>query len=191
MNKTQCETQSESKFKKESIELIKKKDEQISALTKEKDEYIDKWKRALAELENYRKRSEKQLEDTRKFALENILYRLLSVVDNFERALVHIKDSNSTDNLKQGIEIIYKEFKNLLNNYGVKRIDVLGKEYDPHFHEALEMVNHKHHKGESIKHIVIEEILAGYTFHNRLLRPAKVKISDSEKIEEPKMTSPR
>ena len=188
MNKTQSETRSENRLKKESTELIKKKDEQISALTKEKEEYIDKWKRALAELENYRKRSEKQLEDTRKFAIEDILYKLLSVVDNFERALAHIKDSNSTDNLKQGIEIIYKEFKNLLDNYGVKHIDVLGKEYDPHSHEALEMVNQKHNKEEkSNKHIVVEEILPGYTLHNRLLRPAKVKISDSEKIEEPKM----
>ena len=193
MDKTQSETSSESKLKKESALLIQKKDEQISALTKEKDEYIDKWKRALAELENYRKRSEKQLEETRKFAIENVLYKLLSVVDNFERALVHIGNSNSTDTLKQGVEMIYKELRNLLNQYGVKPIDALGKEYDPNFHEALEIVNQQHHKKEKNKgndkhiHIVVKEILPGYTFHNRLLRPAKVKISDSVKTEEPKM----
>ncbi len=185
-------TQSESKAKKEITELVQEKDDQISALTKEKEEYIDKWKRSLAELENYRKRSEKQLEETKRFSLENVLYQLLSIVDNFERALSHIENSNSNPNntLKQGVEMIYKELKNLLNQHGVKPIEALGKNYDPNLHEALEVVNKKHSKEEkskSNKHIVVEEILPGYTFHNRLLRPAKVKISDSEKTEEPKM----
>lgn len=182
--------QSEDKQKKESTELVQKKDEQISALIKEKEEYIDKWKRALAELENYRKRSERQLEETRKFAIENILYKLLSVMDNFERALAHIKSSNSNNALRQGVDMIYKELRNLLNQYGVKPIQALGKEYDPKFHEALEIFNQKDNKGEKgkdNKHIVMEEILPGYIFHNRLLRPAKVKISDSKQTEEPKM----
>lgn len=172
----------DSKTRKELL----KKDKQIHALNKEKEEYIDKWKRALAELENYRKRSEKQLEETKKFAREDILYKLLSIVDNFERALVHIGNSNSIDSLKTGVEMIYKELRNLLNQYGVKRIEALGKNYDPNFHEALEIVNQKHNKEREVsKHTVVEEILPGYTFHNRLLRPAKVKISG--KIEEPKI----
>ncbi len=179
-------TQSGIKARKELLELVQKKDDQICVLSKEKEDYADKWKRALAELENYRKRSEKQLEETRKFALENILYKLLSVVDNFERALAHIGNSNSIDSLKTGVEMIYKELRNLLSQYGVKPVDALGKEYDPNFHEALEMVDQQHNKeGEGNKHIVVEEILPGYTFHNRLLRPAKVKIA--EKIEEPKV----
>jgi molecular chaperone GrpE len=170
-------TKSESKTK----DLVAK----VNKLSREKEEYIDKWKRALAELENYRKRSEKHIEDTKKFALENILYELLSVVDNFERALLHIENSDSIDTLKTGVEMIYKEIRNLLNRYGVERIDSLGKEYDPNFHEAIEMIDQKHDKEKkSNEHIVVEEILPGYTIHNRLLRPAKVKISDSEKMEE-------
>ena len=127
-------TQSEIKTRKELLELVQKKDDQICVLSKEKEDYADKWKRALAELENYRKRSEKQLEKTKKFAREDILYKLLSVVDNFERALAHIGNSNSTDSLKTGVEMIYKELTNLLNQYGVKRIEVLGKDYDHSFH---------------------------------------------------------
>jgi len=176
----------ENKAKKESIDLQHKKDEQISALIKEKEEYIDKWKRALAELENYRKRSEKHCEDTRKFALEDILYKLLSVLDDFDRAFVHMKNTKSIDTIKQGVEMIHKELKDLLNQYGVKHIDVIGKEYDPRSHEALEVIRHKHSKGENDKHTVLEEILPGYTLHNRLLRPAKVKISAPEKTEEDK-----
>ncbi len=184
MNKTK----SESKAQKELMESVQKKDDEIHRLNKEKEQYIDKWKRALAELENYRKRSERQLEDTRKFATENILYQLLSILDDFDRAIAHMKDTKSTDTIKSGVEMIHKELKNLLNQYGVKHIDVLGKGYDPNFHEALEIVNQKHNKEEkSNKHVVVEEILPGYTFHNRLLRPAKVKISDSKKTEEPKM----
>lgn len=181
MDKIKLETKADnSKARKELLELIQKKDDQINVLSKEKDEYIDKWKRALAELENYRKRTEKRLEETSKFALENILYQLLSVVDNFERALLHIGNSNSTDTLKQGVELIYKELKNLLTQHGVKPIEALGKEYDPKFHEALEAIHQKHNKeGQDGKHIVVEEILPGYTFHNRLLRPAKVKISEN------------
>jgi molecular chaperone GrpE len=179
MNKTHYE----SKTKKELIELERKKNEQISALIKEKEEYIDKWKRALAELENYRKRNEKQLDEIKKFAIDNILYQLLSMADNFDRALAHINVSDSEKSLKQGIEMIYKELKNLFNQQGVKPIEALGKEYDPNFHEALEMI-HGENKGNGNKYIVVEEVLPGYTLHNRLLRPAKVKVA--EKKEEPK-----
>lgn len=176
----------EDKTKKETTELIRKKEERISALVKEKEEYIDKWKRALAELENYRKRSEQKLEETRKFALEDILYQLLGIVDDFQRALIHIENSNSIDVLKQGVDMIYKQLRKLLNQYGVKSIEALGKEYDPNFHEALEVVEQKHSKEEkSNRHIVVEEVLPGYTFHDRLLRPAKVKVSDSPKTKEP------
>ncbi|MDD5454779.1 MAG: nucleotide exchange factor GrpE, partial [Candidatus Ratteibacteria bacterium] len=159
------------------------KDAQISALIKEKEEYIEKWKRALAELENYRKRSEKQCEETRKFALEDILYKLLHILDDFDRALAHMKDAQSLDAIKQGVELIHKELKDLLGQYGVKHIDVVGKEYDPHSHEALEI---KHSKEAGDKHTVLEEILPGYILHNRLLRPAKVKISAPPKAEESK-----
>lgn len=181
MNKTHHE----SKIKKEQIGLEHKKDEQIATLAKEKEEYIDKWKRALAEMENYRKRNEKQLEEIKKFAVENILYQLLSVADNFDRALAHINASTSENAVKQGIEMIYKELKNLLAQNGVKPIDALGKDYDPNFHEALEMLRKGNNENGS-KYIVVEEVLPGYTLHNRLLRPAKVKIA--ERKEEPKIT---
>ncbi|MBU0533268.1 MAG: nucleotide exchange factor GrpE [Candidatus Omnitrophica bacterium] len=179
MNKTRHE----SKTRKELINLERKKDEQISALMKEKEEYIDKWKRVLAELENYRKRNEKQRDEIKKFALENVLYQLLSVKDNFDRALAHISTSDSDNAVRQGVEMIYKEFKNLLTQQGVKSIKALGKEYDPKLHEALEMI-HEEKKGNWNKYIVVEEVLPGYTLHDRLLRPAKVKVA--EKKEEPK-----
>lgn len=181
----------EDKTKKDMAELIRKKDEQISALKKEKEEYTDKWMRALAEMENYRKRAEKQREEAKKFALEEILYQLLTVADNFDRALAHIGDAKSNDNIKEGIEMIYKELNNLFIRHGVKKLQALGKDYDPNFHEALEVVEEKHNKeGRSIadKHVVIEEILPGYTLYDRLLRPAKVKVSGSEKTEKPKVS---
>ena len=78
--------------KKEVQTLLRKKEEEIHVLQREKNEYVDKWQRALAELENYRKRKEKEEENIRKYALESILYELLGVVDNFERALQTIED---------------------------------------------------------------------------------------------------
>lgn len=165
-------------MKKSSLEHKTKKEltESVKELREEKDEYIDKWKRALAELENYRKRNEKQLKDSIKFAHENILYDLLNVVDNFERALLHIEDSKSTATLKQGVEMIYKELKTLLNRYGVKHIEALGKKYDPNFHEAVEEIK-QGNNSQSNTYVVVEEVLPGYTLHDRLLRPAKVKVS--------------
>ncbi len=157
----------------------------INAIKQEREEYLDKWKRALAELENYRKRCDKQQEEIKKFATEDILYQLLGILDNFDRALTHINASDTNDAIRQGIDMIHKELKNLLAQHGVKPIDVMGKEYDPEFHEALEIVNQKDSKEEkSSKHMVVEEVLPGYTLHNRLLRPAKVKISNSEKTKE-------
>jgi molecular chaperone GrpE len=148
----------------------------VHSLNEEKEEYIDKWKRALAELENYRKRNEKQLEDVRKFANEDILYDLLSVVDNFERAFLHIENSKSIAVLRQGIEMIYKDLKTLLNQYGVKHIEALGKKYDPNFHEAVEEIKQENNS-QSNTYVVVEEVLPGYMLHDRLLRPAKVKVS--------------
>lgn len=161
--------------KKELEALLSKKEEEIRSLQQEEEGYIDKWKRALAELENYRKRKEKEEENIRKYAQENILYELLGIVDNFERALVHINKTDSIDTLKQGIEMIYQQFKALLKQHKVERIEALGKEFDPRYHEAIDVIGKEEQKDHSF--MVTEEILPGYMLHDRLLRPAKVKVS--------------
>ena len=162
--------------KKDLSVLLQKREEKIRALEEEKADYLDRWQRALAELDNYRKRKEKEQENIRKYALESVLYELLGVIDNFERALLHINQTNSIDALKQGVEMVYEQFKGLLKQHNVERIEAVGKGFDPRWHEAMEIMNEDARK-HADDFVITEEMLPGYMLYDRLLRPAKVKVS--------------
>lgn len=162
--------------KSELQKLLEEKEAELESLKRENELCTDRWKRALAELENFRKRKEKEEEHIRKFALEDILHKILPVVDNFERALAHIDKSNSIEALKQGVEMVYQQLTDLLKQYNVRRIDALAKEFDPNLHEAVQITD-EDLRAHADKHIVVEEMLPGYKLHDRLLRPAKVKVS--------------
>ena len=155
--------------------MIKEKEGLLESVEKKCEEYLDGWKRTLAEFDNYRKRKEKEEENLKKYAKENILYELLGIIDNFERVLLHIKKTNSLsiDSLREGIEMVYQQLQSFLDQHHVKRIKTIGERFDPNWHEAVEIEE----GNESPHYIVIEEMLPGYTIHEKLLRPTKVKVA--------------
>ena len=133
--------------------------------------------RLLAEIENLRKRFDKEREDTFKYAVTEFANEIILVVDNFIRVIESISSINKdgNDNVKpliDGIDLIFKDFLKTLEKFDIKRIDCLGKKFDPNFHQAVsEEINNDKEVDEIIK--VIQD---GYLIKDRLLRPASVVV---------------
>ena len=145
-------------------EQIRLKDEEI---LKQKDTFL----REKAELENFKKRLTKEKEDFAQFANERLLKELLQIEDNLERAM---EAPNATlESLKEGVEMIQKQFKDFLKNQKVEVIEAFGKPFDPNLHEVLNQQESEEHE----ENTVIEEYSKGFTLNGRILRPAKVVIS--------------
>jgi len=168
------------KHKKKDIKI--KKEETITVKTEEyeklkeaaqlSEEFKDRYLRAHAELDNARKRFIKERDEYVKFANEDLLNEILSIVDNFDRALEHMNGTQKVESILEGINMIRKQFHSLLEQKGIMRIEAVGKKFDPTLHEAIEHVE----TDEDKEHIVIEEVQAGYILNGRLLRPAVVKV---------------
>ena len=145
-------------------EQIRLKDEEI---LKQKDTFL----REKAELENFKKRLTKEKEDFVQFANERLLKELLQIEDNLERAMA--APNATLESLKEGVEMIQKQFKDFLKNQKVEAIEALGKPFDPNLHEVLNQQESEEHE----ENTVIEEHSKGFTLNGRILRSAKVVIS--------------
>jgi molecular chaperone GrpE len=145
---------------------------QLESLRKEKDEIYDRLLRKHADFENFRKRVEKDKKDFHQFALTDIMSELIHILDNFERALSHADDSSNPEYTK-GVELIYRQLKDLLEKRGLRAIQAKGQKFDPNFHEAVAREERK----DLEEGTILEELQRGYFFQNRLLRPAMVKVS--------------
>lgn len=134
----------------------------------------DQMLRKQAEMDNFRKRILKDKEDAIKFSNANLLTDLITIIDNFERAIQSSTQSKDFDSFHSGIELIEKQFTGMLENkWGLKRIKSTGEEFDPQRHEAIGMEESTEYDVET----VVEDYQKGYILHDRVLRPAKVKVA--------------
>lgn len=133
----------------------------------------DRYLRLAAEFDNYRRRSAKERMDLISLANENLVKDMLPIIDDFERALAAIKDSDDTDSAKEGVELIYNKLVAFLKKNGVKEIEAVGKDFDTDFHEAVAQfpVEDKEKKNK-----VIDVTQKGYTMGEKVIRYAKVVI---------------
>jgi molecular chaperone GrpE len=143
---------------------------ELQKLKAERDSLLDRLARAQAEFDNARKRAIKEQQDFRDFAMVDAIKSLLPVIDSFERAL---QSKSDAADFRAGIELIYKQLQDVLTKLGVRAIAAKGEQFDPHVHEAIEMVE----TSEAADHEVLEEWQRGYKFKDRLLRPAMVKVA--------------
>jgi molecular chaperone GrpE len=130
----------------------------------------DRYMRTLADFENYRKRSEREKDDFRKYAIANLLRDLLPVLDNFDRALDHAEGG---DDFHKGVLLIYKQLFDTLEKAGLKPIEEVDVRFDPNIHEAV--IREENPSVPS--HTVTAILQKGYFLHDRLLRPALVKVA--------------
>ena len=140
-------------------------------LERERDELKDKFLRKSAEFDNYRKRIERERREHADQAVVDLLQELLLVVDDFDRALTVSGDEGGP--YRKGVELIHAKLHDMLRRNGVKPMDVLGADFDPNVHMAvMHEESPDHREGE-----VIAELQKGYMLHDRLLRPAMVKVA--------------
>jgi len=146
-------------------EKLKKREAEIKHLRKETEDLKDQYLRKLADVENLRKRLEREKSDY--FQLE-----FLGILDNFERALQASGGDADGKTFREGIDLIYRMSMNLLLKRGVQPIEIKDDHFDPSFHQAMAMEE----SSEVQEPRVTEELQKGYMLHNRLLRPALVKV---------------
>lgn len=146
-------------------------DSEVQRLRTERDELLDRLSRLQAEFENARKRASREQQEFRDYALADALKTLLPVLDSFERAL----QERSIDGaeLRAGVELIYKQLHDALAKLGLRPIPAQDEPFDPHLHEAIEMVETT---GAKDQH-VLEELQRGYKLKDRLLRPSMVRVA--------------
>lgn len=149
----------------------------LAEKTEEANKNFDLYKRALADVENIRKRSANEKQEVLKFGNFNIVSDLLVVLDDFDRALVSGKQDNTEkDAIIEGVEMIQKQFEDLLfKKYGVEKYGESGEEFNPERHQAVMM-----EVGDYKEETVVEVFRSGYALHERVIRPAQVKVGKPE-----------
>ncbi len=158
-----------------------KLEENVTHLEQEIAELKDKLLRKAAEFENYKRRTENDQISLITFAAESFIQKLLPVIDDFERSLGHIDEAEDINAIKKGLKLIYDKLLKVLDEQGVKKIEAVGNPFDVDYHEAL-----MQRPDDSVEpHTVLEEMEKGYTYKEKVIRHAKVIVSE-EKSSEPK-----
>jgi molecular chaperone GrpE len=143
-----------------------------AALKRERDDFHDRLLRKTAEFDNYRKRIERERREQADQSVQELLLELLSVVDDFDRALT-VDAGERGGAYRKGVELIHGKLQDMLRKQGVKAMDTIGTDFDPNIHMAvMHEESPEHREGE-----VIGELQKGYMLHDRLLRPAMVKVA--------------
>lgn len=158
------ETQEDDTSKDEQIEYDKK--DEISELERQKDAYL----RLLAEFDNFRKRTEREKLEIVDVIKGSVVKDFLPILDSLEKAYIACAKDES---ISAGIELVIKAFKQLLEKYEIKEVDTQ-VEFNPHIHEALMTVD------SDVPNKIVQVFEKGYTYKDKLLRPAKVSVSKGE-----------
>ena len=140
---------------------------------KEKQDLYDRLLRSTADFDNFRKRVSREKDELIRYGNEKLARELLPVVDNFERALQQAENSADNKALREGIEMILKQFITVLDKFGVKYFTSVGQPFDPNKHEAMVHQESSEHE----ENAVISEFQKGYYLHDKLLRPAMVVVA--------------
>jgi molecular chaperone GrpE len=155
-------------------EGLGEREAELQKLKAERDSLLDRLARSQAEFDNARKRAVREQQEFRDFALADAIRTLLPVVDSFELAL---RSSSEKSEFRGGVDLIFKQLQDALLKLGVQPVPAKGERFDPHVHEAIEMVDTHEAKDQE----VLEELQRGYKLRERLLRPAMVKVARNSK----------
>ncbi len=139
----------------------------------ERDDFRDKLLRMHAELENYRKRAQRERDEERRYAAGPLARDLLPVLDNLQRAVTAAGQGGTIDDLRQGVEMVLQQAREVLAKNQIEIIPAVGQPLDPNRHEAITQMPSADHPPLT----VLQEVETGYTLHDRVLRPTKVIVS--------------
>ena len=160
-------------------ELMRKLDElqhELEQARAQSDENLRAWQRAAADYSNYKRRTDDERETVARFANALLIGKLLSVLDDFDRALDHVPP-DTDDSWVDGVRLVERKLRNVLESEGVTPIEAAGKPFDPNLHEAVVHEETADHPDNQ----VIGELQRGYRLHDRVLRPALVRVANNPK----------
>jgi len=173
------------KIKTQNDRLLKELDDmkddgrKFKELMEEKEKYLNSLLRVRADFENYKKRSEQENSRYKSYVMDAMLKKLIDHYDDLVRALNLLKTLENMDGIKNGFELIIKNFEKLLAEEGVKPMNSEGEKFDPYKHEAIII---EEDRDDLPENTILEEITKGYYIKEKILRPAKVKISKKSKL---------
>lgn len=176
----EAEEQEDSMDSKEDFKAAKKEkkkkektDKKQEALKTKIEELEDRVKRQMAEFDNFRKRTEKEKSAMFETGAKSVIEKILPVVDNFERGLAAVPESEKGNAFVQGMEMIYKQILTELESIDVKPIEAVGKEFDPEFHNAVMQVESEEYESG----VVAQELQKGYTYRDSVVRHSMVGVT--------------
>lgn len=148
-------------------------EEQLHAALAERDTNLQNWLRSQADLENYRRRVQKELEEERQYRGLPLVRDLLPGIDNLHRAVDAATKTSDVQHLIEGVQLVIKQFDDILASHSVLPIDAIGKVFDPNLHQAVQQVPTAEHPPMTI----VAEFQRGYTLHDRVVRPSMVVVA--------------
>ena len=157
--------------KTENGEKKENKTDELSKTKQELDETTDRLKRIMAEFENYKKRSSKEREMLYNSLLADIISSFLPIIDNLEKA---VEAKTEDEGYKQGVELVLKQFNDVLAKFGVEKIKTVGETFDPELHEAVSSIQDET-KGEKE---IVEEFRKGYKIGTKVVRHSMVSVAN-------------
>jgi molecular chaperone GrpE len=160
---------------------LSKLTEELTAEKEKSKELYDKFLRSQAEFENFKKRMEREKCEYFRYALERLIKDLLPVFDHFELAINSAEESRDFDSFSKGIQLIYKQLKDILAKEGLTYQCSIGKKFDPCKHEAMMHIE----SGKHEPNVVVEEHKKGYFLNDRLIRPAMVTVAKKPESKKP------
>ncbi|WP_274651946.1 nucleotide exchange factor GrpE [Paenibacillus humicola] len=157
----------------EKVSDAAEEDPRVAELTKLAEDNHQRYLRAQADFDNFRRRTMKEKEELASYASMKLLGQLLPVVDNFGRALEAGRSGGDFDAFAKGVDMIFRQLEQVLEQEGLKPMDTVGQPFNPEFHQAIMQVESEEHE----EGIVVEEVQKGYMLKDKVLRPAMVKVS--------------
>lgn len=171
----QEEVTKEQKEENASLSQEEQLSQELEKAQKQLEEQKDKYLRLSAEFDNYRKRTMKEKAELILNGAEKSISSILPIVDDFERALKNMEAANDVEAVKEGVELIYNKFINVLGQNGVKAIDTKDKELDTDYHEAIAVIPAP---TEELKGKILDCVQTGYTLNDKVIRHAKVVVGE-------------
>ncbi len=159
-------------------------EKKISELEEDKKRLSDLLQRKVAEFENYKRRTENDINNIYKYAAEPFIRKVLVVFDDLGRSVSHADENGESKSFVDGVKMVYENFKKLLEEEGVKKIDAVGKEFDFNLHEAL-----MRQESEEVEpNVVLHEVEPGYTYKDKVIKHTKVVVSQEKEETKEKET---
>ena len=157
-----------------------KLEERIKELEEDNKRLSDLLQRKVAEFENYKRRTEAEINNIFKYAAEPFIKKILTIYDDLGRSIEHADEKSDIKSFAEGIKMVYSNFKKLLEEEGVKKIEALGKEFDFNLHEALM----RQESDDVEPNTVLHEVEPGYTYKDKVIKHTKVVVSQEKEEQE-------